>query len=1286
MHRLVRVGLAALAMVSLTGIGRAQSDLESVRTQAKAGDPTALNTLGNIYANGQGVAKDDREALRYYQQAADLSYAPANFNLGMMYELGRGVTRDLTKAFDYYRKSATQGFAAAQFNVGNMYAGGIGVAQDSMESVLWFRQAADQGLAEAQYNLGLAYEIGRGVRTDAAQAITWYRLAANQGYPRAQYNLAVMLEEGRGSAKDEVNAAKLYLAAARQGFGPAQNNLGIMLAEGRGGLAVNPVDALVWLSLATENGVSPEGRDIVTKQLSAAQLTEVGKRLASIRAGASTPTQPSEVANSGPSMSPANSTIATPEQLAPLLAENEELRAAQNQADRERLEMAARLQELKAENERLSAAIANASRVQTTLPADLSTDERVKRLLEHKDRLNSEVTRSTKELSSLYRQLRVANDKLRVQSENASVGSPGESAEALAKLRDELSAVRIDNQRLAAENQRLVASASSNAEMDALRSRVAIGEKAVADLVQANQRNADLADQLQKAQVARDAALATQDELAKKLASVPAAKPNDEEIQRLNAAWAQTKADLVSTRRELEGLRVQIQATEVDAKVAVARSVKELDLARSKAADAEAYARNLEESNRNLSTKLDQLRAQARPVETKTVTAPVPDLRDELKAVRNDLSQVNERLAAMTQERDELARTATATTTQIEQLQAALRSAQSRSQNQPNPLQAKLDDSNALLAAAQKWIKTLESSNQSLEQAADDTKRELALVKEENRQLTVASRDTNSKLTMDEVAWAKLSAEIDESARVLAERDETIAKFKGQIASLQADLDSSRKATAAALAAQASAAQALPDANATRLEMQTLEGQVAQLEKQMAQERARSASELAALADQLKLASTTNKSLSDANRSLILSKNSDLESLNADQERLTKRVAELQEANDTLSKERDEQKSQVTDMFTKLSDSEQQIAALNQALIAAKSTADKATAELQGMKQKQTEVDAALDEHGTAVAELTGINQNLQSEKNLLEQRLAQVMAQAEQAKTTLAATQSQLEQQNRAVATAVATADENARKLADLQTAHDDTLSELASLQSENNRLDASSAQVAKLQADLKQVQAKLSEQENRSQSLSTMEAQLKAANANLNQQLEMTNARLDALRSENSRLAGASEALNQAENKIATLTATSAQLNGAQQDLAGMRAENARLNDTLQALERDRTSRIAALQQDNAALSARLRQAQGTLDQIASAARYINSGGTSSVPASVTSAAAPRQPTEAASAPRYHTVVQGDSLSRISLRYFGTANRWQEIYNANREMLSTENVLRPGQQLLIP
>lgn len=54
--------------------------------------------------------------------------------------------------------------------------------------------------------------------------------------------------------------------------------------------------------------------------------------------------------------------------------------------------------------------------------------------------------------------------------------------------------------------------------------------------------------------------------------------------------------------------------------------------------------------------------------------------------------------------------------------------------------------------------------------------------------------------------------------------------------------------------------------------------------------------------------------------------------------------------------------------------------------------------------------------------------------------------------------------------------------------------------------------------------------------------------------------------------------------------------------------------------------------------------------------------------------------------SSPRFHIVVEGDSLSLISLRYYGTANRWQEIYEANRELLATENVLRPGQRLRLP
>ena len=51
-----------------------------------------------------------------------------------------------------------------------------------------------------------------------------------------------------------------------------------------------------------------------------------------------------------------------------------------------------------------------------------------------------------------------------------------------------------------------------------------------------------------------------------------------------------------------------------------------------------------------------------------------------------------------------------------------------------------------------------------------------------------------------------------------------------------------------------------------------------------------------------------------------------------------------------------------------------------------------------------------------------------------------------------------------------------------------------------------------------------------------------------------------------------------------------------------------------------------------------------------------------------------------------RTHVVAEGDSLTRISVRYYGTTNRWQDIYDANRDILKGENALRPGQRLKIP
>lgn len=52
----------------------------------------------------------------------------------------------------------------------------------------------------------------------------------------------------------------------------------------------------------------------------------------------------------------------------------------------------------------------------------------------------------------------------------------------------------------------------------------------------------------------------------------------------------------------------------------------------------------------------------------------------------------------------------------------------------------------------------------------------------------------------------------------------------------------------------------------------------------------------------------------------------------------------------------------------------------------------------------------------------------------------------------------------------------------------------------------------------------------------------------------------------------------------------------------------------------------------------------------------------------------------------PRFHTVEKGDTLSAISKKMYGTANKYQVIFEANTPMLSHPDKIYPGQVLRIP
>lgn len=61
-------------------------------------------------------------------------------------------------------------------------------------------------------------------------------------------------------------------------------------------------------------------------------------------------------------------------------------------------------------------------------------------------------------------------------------------------------------------------------------------------------------------------------------------------------------------------------------------------------------------------------------------------------------------------------------------------------------------------------------------------------------------------------------------------------------------------------------------------------------------------------------------------------------------------------------------------------------------------------------------------------------------------------------------------------------------------------------------------------------------------------------------------------------------------------------------------------------------------------------------------------------------------RQPASPGDAPRTYSVQSGDTLSAISTRFYGTPSRWIDIYQANRDRLSSESALRVGQEIRIP
>ena len=250
---LARARLEELKKTQIATVGPAVPPPPQKAPPIEGGNAGALTNLAIQYETGEGVVKNDAEALRLYRQSADLGDRQAILNLGSMYHDGRGAAQNYAEALRLFRQAADLGDPQAMTNLGVMYAHGEGAAKNGFEAVRWYQKAVEAGHPAGMTFLGLAYEKGEIISMDYAEAARLYRRAADLGNRQAILNLGTMYYRGRGVNQSYGEAMRLFRQAADLGDPQAMNNIGVMYSEGQG-VPKSEAEATRWYQKAANPG------------------------------------------------------------------------------------------------------------------------------------------------------------------------------------------------------------------------------------------------------------------------------------------------------------------------------------------------------------------------------------------------------------------------------------------------------------------------------------------------------------------------------------------------------------------------------------------------------------------------------------------------------------------------------------------------------------------------------------------------------------------------------------------------------------------------------------------------------------------------------------------------------------------------------------------------------------------------------------------------------------------------------------------------------------------------
>lgn len=152
------------------------------RRLAKEGNSEAMNELGKMYLNGDGIKKNYDIAFSLFSKAAKANYLKAICNLAFMYQKGIGQKIDFRKALQLYRKAAISGSAQGYYGAGYLLYKGLGVEQSYSEAIKYLEKGAQMKHAGCCFLLGSYYAHGYGGRQELDKAKKYFHLASQNGH------------------------------------------------------------------------------------------------------------------------------------------------------------------------------------------------------------------------------------------------------------------------------------------------------------------------------------------------------------------------------------------------------------------------------------------------------------------------------------------------------------------------------------------------------------------------------------------------------------------------------------------------------------------------------------------------------------------------------------------------------------------------------------------------------------------------------------------------------------------------------------------------------------------------------------------------------------------------------------------------------------------------------------------------------------------------------------------------------------------------------------------------